>query len=292
MTLAELQALFQTAVLAGDSQNAALIAAIQPSSSGEKCARLGVYTNAYRLRLAEYFDEDYPAVRAAIGQEAFAALVDAYIDAHPSRTRNARWFSTHLPEFMEQDARWSDDAATIGLARFERALTDAFDATDADAQGIEALASFTPEEWPLLFFSFHPSLKVLQLPAGVLDTYVATTPDDEDDDTQDDDAASEVDEVESFDASAESASGEPFHSAVSGDGVEAVAVWRANLELSYRHLDDDEFLALNEARAGKSFGDICQLLAFRNDDADPERVAQLLVNWFSEGMVTSVAKTV
>ena len=79
---------------------------------------LGVYVNAYRLRLSEYFDEDYPALRVLLGDDDFEALVEAFIDANPSSLRNARWYSTQLPDFMRESEAWGSNARAIGLACF------------------------------------------------------------------------------------------------------------------------------------------------------------------------------
>ena len=97
----------------------------------------------------------------------FEALVEAFIDANPSRSRNARWYSTQLPDFMQESEAWGSNARAIGLACFERALTDAYDAADAPAKNIETLAEFSPEDWPRLAFAFHPSLRLLDVAAGV-----------------------------------------------------------------------------------------------------------------------------
>jgi len=53
MRLGELQALFQAAVLAGDAEDAGLLAEIAPPRRGDAAMMLGVYVNAYRIRLAE-----------------------------------------------------------------------------------------------------------------------------------------------------------------------------------------------------------------------------------------------
>ncbi len=181
MKLAELQSLFQSAVLTGDAEDAAILDIVAPPREADRPTMMGVYVNAYRLRLAEFLDEDYPALRAMLGDDDFEALVEAYIDANPSRLRNARWYATRLPEFMQESENWSANALAIGLALFERALTDAYDAADEPAQSIETLAEFSPQDWPRLGFTFHPSLRLIEVAAGVLDAYAAATADEHED---------------------------------------------------------------------------------------------------------------
>ncbi|MGA8172810.1 MAG: DNA-binding domain-containing protein [Methylocystis sp.] len=286
MKLSEVQSAFQMAVLTGDAEDARLLDLVAAPRATDRVTMLGVYVNAYRLRLAEFLDEDYPALRVLLGDDDFEALVEAYIDASPSRLRNARWYSTRLPEFMRDSENWSANRLAIGVALFERALTDAYDAADAPSQGIETLAEFSPQDWPRLGFKFHPSLRLVEVAAGTLDAYVAANADDEETQfAEEDEAASE----RRFAATPDGDSPETASSP--STEVEIVAVWRSELDPAYRQLDADEYLALNEAAAGHSFGDICQLVAFQNGNQPAtERLAQFLVTWFSEGLVTEVAE--
>ncbi|MCC3246500.1 DNA-binding domain-containing protein [Methylocystis sp. WRRC1] len=259
MKLADFQALFQGRILEGAGEgDKPLLSALRPSQRGaERETLLGVYQHGYRARLADFLGEDHPGLRALLGDEAFDALIEDYIAATPPRNRNARWYTTGLPDFMRESPRWRDDRRAVSMALFERAMVDAFDAADAEPLTIEALAQFAPEDWPRLVFGFHPSLIVLELAAGTLEAY---------DPSPDDEGAQ----------------------APEADGVEAVAVWRVNEESAFRGLEPDEFVALSEARAGRAFGDICQMAAFQQSgEIEPERLAQFLASWFEDGMVIS-----
>jgi hypothetical protein len=271
--LSELQSLFQSAVLTGDAEDAAILDIVAPPRDADRPTMMGVYVNAYRLRLAEFLDEDYPALRVLLGDDDFEALVEAYIDENPSRLRNARWYTTRLPEFMQESESWSANALAIGLALFERALTDAYDAADAPAQSIETLAEFSPQDWPCLGFTFHPSLRLIEVAAGTLDAYGAATAD------EDEARSAEEDE------------GALEDRPMDANESETIAIWRSDLDPAYRQLDPDEYLALFEAMEGQSFGDICQLVAFQNEgQSATERLARFLVTWFSEGLVIGVAE--
>ena len=259
MKLAALQSAFQKAVLSRDENAAKVLNALSAPARAERSAVFAVYVDGYQLRLAEYVEEDYPALRILMGETAFAKLISSYVAANPSRSRNARYFSTKIPEHLVAHPFRKSPARAVGLARLERALSDAFDAKDVEPINLEALAAFVPEEWPRLVFAFHPSLCLVAAAAQTTAAYAALLSD-------------------------EKPSLPP-----TGEGEEIVAVWRAEFEPLYRILDEDEHLALNEAMAGKSFGDICQLVAFQ-DENEPaaERLAQFLVNWFSEGMIVGV----
>lgn len=258
MKLSELQALFQAGVLSGEG--AKMLKIINGSTRGaEKETLFGIYQNAYRIRLAEFIAEDYPGLHGYLGDEGFEALTEEFIAATPPRHRNARYYTTALPDFMQASESWSDEARAISLALFERAIVDAFDAADAETLAIQALAAYSPNEWPKLSFAFHASLQMLELAAGTLETFAASS----------DDECEEIPEEQ--------------------EGIERIAVWRAGHEPAYRELDADEYLALNEALAGRVFGDICQMAAFqRGEDMTAERLAQFLASWFEEGMIIGV----
>ena len=133
MKLSELQALFQAAVRSGRAGDE-LLGAIHESTRGARRETLfGVYRNAYRVRLSEFLAEDFPALKVFLGEDDFASLSQDYIDARPPRRRNARWFTSELPDFMAASETWRAAARAISLALFERALTDAFDAADAES---------------------------------------------------------------------------------------------------------------------------------------------------------------
>lgn len=259
MKLSELQAMFQAGVLAGvEPDEAPILHAVKNSKRADRTTLFGVYVNAYHVRLTEFLIADYPALRALIGEEAFDALAADYIAAEPSRQRNARWYTTRLPDFMKRSESWRDSDRAIDLALLERALTDAFDAPEAKALSLDALAAFAPTQWPRLAFAFHPSLILLELRAGTIETHEAAS------------------------------AGQELPAA--REGREQAAVWRSNDDSVYCELEADEFLVLSLALAGHAFGDICQMAAFRETgEAAPERIAQFLTGWFEEGLVISAS---
>jgi hypothetical protein len=255
--LAELQAKFQDAIIGDDR---AILDAVSPSRRLDRAARFAVHAEAYRLRLAGFLTEDFPVLRNAIGDEMFGALAEAYIGATLSHHPNARWYARQLPEFMQSAEPWSDRREWIDLAAFERALADAFDARDAEAHEIGALASIPAEAWPRLRFALQKSLTLLMLSRGTLAAYEAATADD------------------------------PLPSRAGTAGEETVLVWRdRGQNVLYRMLDEAERLALTEASAGKTFGEICSLLAFLDESGVvAARAAGFLARWFADGLIVDV----
>jgi hypothetical protein len=108
--------------------------------------RLDVYRSAYRSRLVECLADDYPALRHALGEEAFERLCHAYIAAHPSRSPSLNVFGRLLPRFVR-----GHDALQGGflsdLARLEWALVEAVHAPSSDAVSPEVVAQVPTEAW-------------------------------------------------------------------------------------------------------------------------------------------------
>src|SRR5208283_5721778 len=116
MRLAELQAAFQSAVLSGAGKDPRVLASLTKPAARERATGFGVYVKAYRLRGAEYLEEDFPALKNLLGDKRFRELVVDYVAANPSRTRNARYFSAQLLDFMEECDKWRGEAQARGVA--------------------------------------------------------------------------------------------------------------------------------------------------------------------------------
>ncbi|GLI95495.1 DNA-binding domain-containing protein [Methylocystis echinoides] len=246
MTLAELQERFQAGIL---SEGSAAPDCVADSKRTDASTLFAIYHNAYRLRLAEFLSNDYPVLRNYLDDQMFGALVEAYIVSAPSHVTNARWYGARLPEFMRDWARLANDVQAIDMARFERALANAFDAADGPRLSLDTLASV------VVSFAFHPSWELLDLATGTAARY---------------EAARDGEELP------------PIQ-----EGEEHVLFWRsADNQSSYRIVAPQERLALIEAAAGKSFAEICSLLQFFDSSEGTAVLAsQFLAQWFADGLV-------
>lgn len=257
MTLAALQSSFQAAILGETSE---ILEAVTPSRRLDSASRFAVYAEAYRSRLADFVANDYPALHQILGDEHFFNLAAAYIDATPSRHRNARFYARDLPEFMRVQVPWASSPILADLAALERALADAFDAADADAVDAAALADIPAKAQPQLSLKFAPCVAALTVTRGTATCYAAAL------------------EGWAMDMPRD-------------EGRETILVWRsAALEPLYRLLEEDETLALDAARQGGSLDNICGLLSLRHDaDATAGLVGQILARWLGDGLVISLA---
>jgi hypothetical protein len=259
VTLAQLQERIQSAILAAEAPGGEALDAIRDSRRADRSDLFLIYHEGYRLRLAEFISNDYATLRERLGDTAFGMLVEDYILSGPSRERNARWYASQLPDFMASDIRWRSNVLACDLARLERAHLDAFDAADADIIDIEALATLTAADWPSLRLHFHPSLRILDLGAGVIAVF------------------------ESVDAASD-----PRNSPC--DDRETIAVWRCEGETFHRMLDPDEAIALASLRNGYTLTHVCTNMTAASESAVGDAVAWIagfMAQWIADGMVSS-----
>jgi len=223
---------------------------------------LEIYSEAYRLRLIEALETDYPALHALLGDGGFADLGRAYLDAYPSNHFSIRWFGRHLSRFLTEAAPYSAQPALGELAAFEWALSEAFDACDCPSMGFAQMAALRPDVWPTLRLVFHPSLRYLKLSHHVAAQWKALT-------QPNGTLPAETDE-------------RPV----------GWAVWRYDLTTFFRSLSAHEAGALEALLSGASLAETCESLC---DWIEPGRVAveiaTLLQQWIREGWIAGTGHT-
>ena len=104
---------------------------VLPSASLEPAERVGIYQGMYLLRMQEALETDYPALAHFLGARRWRELVQAYVDAHPSRSYTLNVLGRSLAEFVRTRPRLRHAAFCHDLARLEWAVTEAFDAPES-----------------------------------------------------------------------------------------------------------------------------------------------------------------
>jgi len=160
-TLRELQQWMSTLIVGGQqSADAhatgkleALILAPRSGSSGE---RLHVYVAGYPARALEALAETFPAVAHVVGEGAFRALVQRYVDAIPLRSYNLNDAGAALPQFLADDVLTTTLPFLPDLAQLEWQVAQAFHADDEPALEPATLADWTPAQWEHAVLRFQP----------------------------------------------------------------------------------------------------------------------------------------
>lgn len=159
MKLAEVQKLFATALQAPEPQaSAAVIAAGSAKMKPEE--QLEVYREQFWIRHHGCLAEDFPTLRALIGEASFERLVERYLEAHPPRSFMLRDLGENMADFVRAD---SGERLLYDVARVEWAFVSAFDAADAPPLDPSSLANATDDDWPRARITFHPSVIPLEL---------------------------------------------------------------------------------------------------------------------------------
>ncbi|MDX1434840.1 MAG: DNA-binding domain-containing protein, partial [Gammaproteobacteria bacterium] len=249
--LRELQAAFHARVLGAATTIDTSIRADRRAGAGE---RLGIYVDAYRLRLREVLAKDYPVLAACLGEDDFGELAHAYLAAHPSHHPSVRWFGSALADFLARTPPWRERTALAELARFEWTQGEVCDARDAEPVAGEAVAAVAPERWPAMRFALRPAVRLLDLTCN---------------------AAAAVRSYNETGAA-------PALQCLPRPGT--WLLWRGtDMMVRWRVLENDEREALAALAAGERFGEICARVAeHAGADQAGLRAASLLKQWLSD----------
>lgn len=261
--LADLQADFARYLLR-DADGSAAQPLVRVAPGIDAAARMNVYRHAYRERLHETLCNDYPVLRRLMGDAAFAGLAYACIDAHRSASPNIRWYGGVLPDIAAGRQPWQAAPALAAMARFEWAIGLAFDAADAPALAVDALAQVPAADWAGLGFILQPALRQLVLSHAVADWWLAVR---------------DLD-----DAAVLPPPPGPLPAAERN-----WAIWRGEHGVRFRLLDPDEAAALQAVQDGGSFGALCDLLvAHAGAEGAAPRAAGLLRVWVDAGWISGL----
>lgn len=256
MKLKEFQDRFQRAILAGDD---AILKDIPDGPHETKANLLGIYRDAYVLRLVDVIVADHERLHAYLGDGSFRAMARAYVARCPSRHPNARWFSQRLPEFLREHEPYAEQPVLSELAALERALNNAFDGADAPVVGMADLAVLPPEIWGGISFVRHPTATTFEVSTNVAAIWMALK------------AGKEPPPAQSLETPAR------------------ILVWRHATSPMFREMSAEETMMWEEAGRGARFADLCTMLAVYNDPASaPARAAGFLKGWLDAGLLTRV----
>jgi len=220
--------------------------------------RLGIYGDAYRARLVEALQANFPALTRLLGEAEFDTLGTAYVRAHDSPFFSIRYYGNALAEFLANDPEYAAAPVLSELARWEWAMTEVFDAADAAPIDPDALAGVSPEGWADLCFDWHPSVRRLELSWNAPQIWRAVTSD-----------------------------AEPPAADLHSEPVQWL-LWRHDLHTYFRSLSTPEAAALDAARANEPFGEVCVLLCSHcAEEEAPAQAAGFLRDWIGSGLITA-----
>ncbi len=154
--LAKLQSEFQHYLMQSNIQS--ILPCIAPDTRFSAPNRLKVYHDAYRFRLLEILQLDFPKTHMLLGDEKFETAFFQYLSKHPSQHFSVRYFGQHFTEFLSLTAPFSEQPVLAEMALFEWSIAFTIDAGDALITHKDRLLAISPELWPELHFTLHTSV--------------------------------------------------------------------------------------------------------------------------------------
>ena len=258
--------------LDGRSMRAVASQFIKPNDRLTSFERLEIYNRQYWFRVLSSLIEDFPGLRAVLGDRRFEAMAKAYLIDSPSRSFTLRDLGSRLESWLGKHPSWagSKQALALDMVRLEWADIEAFDGKAEPPLRPEDLGE---NAGPALRLRLQPHVHLLELRYPVDDLLLEVKKD------EDTDFASNA-----------------FAERHKRKRVLAVAklkpapiylaVYRLDFSVYFRRLEREELLLLRAFTSGKSLSSAIAL-AFRQSSiavADrPANVQEWFHNWAALG---------
>ena len=250
----------------GKSMRAYASRFIKPNDRLTSFERLEIYNRQYWFRVLSSMVEDFPGLRAVLGDKRFEAMSKAYLVDCPSRSFTLRNLGARLEDWLRKHPKWAGpkQALAVDIARLEWADIEAFDGKAEPPLRTEDLAAAAGAKLKL---KLQPYLRLLDLKYPVDDLLLDVRKEDEDTD---------------FASNA-------FQERHKRKRVQAVArlkpesiflaVHRVDDSVYFRRIAGEEFVILSAMRDGKSLGRAIDA-AFRKSKIPAQERAALVQQWF------------
>lgn len=262
----------------GRSVQAIAESIIAPNSRLSSFERLEIYNRQYWFRVLSSLAEDFPALRAVVGEQRFDAISVAYLTAHPSRSFSLRNLGSRLPQWLSENpaAAGRRHRLAVDVARIEWAFVESFDNPESVPLDLAAIAALTSES--RLFLQPHLQLMALNYPA--------------------DDLVLSLHERQKRQPTEAGQRPEAASAAaVKIPGLRRKPIWlashRVDLSVYYRRLEREEFQMLAAIREGKPLGEALEAGFVASSIAAqrrPARVQKWFADWAELGWLCAPAQ--
>lgn len=145
----------------GRSSRKAAEAIIKPNDRLTSFERLEIYNRQYWFRILGSFYEDFPGLRAVLGDERFDKLARAYLIKYPSSSFSLRNLCSHLEEWLRKNPKYTrpDTKLALDMVRLEWAEIEAFDNAEEPAMTMADIQKLHPKA----IFRLQPYIRLLEL---------------------------------------------------------------------------------------------------------------------------------
>ena len=135
---------------------------IKPNDRLSSFDRLEIYNRVYWFRVLDCLYDDYPGLRAVLGERKFMKAITAYLTKYPSASFTLRNLGSRLEQFLRDEPRWIAPRTklAIDMVRFEWAQVVAFDDEAKPAITPDDILDTRPDK---LRLGLQPYLSLLEL---------------------------------------------------------------------------------------------------------------------------------
>jgi len=152
---------------------------IKPNDRLSSFERLEIYNRVYWFRVLDCLYDDYPGLRAVLGDERFMKLITAYLTKYPSESFTLRNLGSRLEKFIRDEPKWAypHQPVALDMVRFEWAQVVAFDDPAHPNIMPDDILDAKPQK---LRLGLQPYLTLLQLDYAVDEFLIAVRKKDSD----------------------------------------------------------------------------------------------------------------
>jgi Putative DNA-binding domain len=244
---------------------------IKPNDRLTSFDRLEIYNRVYWFRVLDCLYDDYPGLRAIVGQSRFMKLITAYLAKYPSASFTLRNLGQRLEQFLREEPGWiaPHHELALDMTRFEWAQVVAFDDAAKPPITTDDILDTPPAK---LRLSLQPYLSLLELNYAVDKFFLAVQK--RDADVLRDEASNTFEAMPSA---------KPRKRPVRLPKREHlhVAVHRYDNTLFYKRLDPEAFTILQGLRRGRTVEKAC-VAAISNSTRTCVDWPSQIKEWFSD----------
>jgi hypothetical protein len=243
---------------------------IKPNDRLTSFERLEIYNRQYWFRVLDGFSDDFPGLRAVLGDRRFDSLAKRYLTDCPSRSFTMRDLGSRLELWLRKHPGYARGRVQLALdmIRLEWAEIETFDAASEPPVTSAKLAGVAPAK---LRLRLQPYIRLLDLRYPVDDLLLAVKHD-----PPPDMASNAIEERQKRKKVAAVARLNP--------AAVYLAIHRVDNMVYFRRLDREEFTILQSLQKGRTL-ERAIVAAFRSSQIPisqhPLRVAAWFQNWSS-----------
>jgi hypothetical protein len=256
--------------LDGKSTNDIAEKIIKPNDRLTSAERLEIYNRVYWFRILSALADDFPGLRAVIGQDKFDKLLVGYLTECPSESFTLRNLGSRLEKWLISNPRYIAKAQRLALdmVRLEWADIESFDAAEYRKLTESDLKSLGEDP----VFSFQPNLMLLDL-AYPVDDLLLKIRHDEKPEEHENDVASNVVMMEPA---------RRRHKRVRLPKLQKVylAVHRQGNEVYFKRLEPEAFALLRALQQGKRLSEAIEA-SVEWTHQKVEHITGRLHDWFA-----------